>query len=269
MNTNPAQTNIASPKVGLALGGGSSRGFAHMGVIDVLEREGIPIHMVSGCSMGSIIGGIYASGCDISYLDSFIRAIDLKKLWDYTVPAHGYVRGRKIQQMIQILTRSYCFGQTKLPFSCIAVDMETGELVTFREGPLHEAIRASISIPGVFIPHKYKGRVYVDGGVLDRNAIAAAREIGAEFVIASDVGYRGEGLPKPNGIIQVLENSFTFATWALTREQLKNADVVIKVPLSDIDGNTTDDKDVATIIERGREAAKKYVPEIKEKLGLK
>lgn len=269
MNTNTSHKPTSPQKVGLALGGGSARGFAHMGVIDVLEREGIPIDLVTGCSMGSIIGGIYACGCDISYLDSFIRAIDLKKLYDYTVPAHGYVRGKKIQQLIQLLTRNYTFAQTKLPFACIAVDMETGELITFKQGPLYEAIRASISIPGVFIPHKYKGRVYVDGGVLDRNAIDAAHEIGAEFVIASDVGYRGEGLPRPGGIIQVLENSFTFATWALTREQLKRADVVIEVPLSDIDSSTTDDKDIAAIIERGREAAKKYVPEIKEKLELK
>lgn len=255
-------------KVGLALGGGSARGFAHMGVISVLEKEGIPIDIVTGCSMGSIIGGIYACGCDINYLDSFIRAIDLKKLYDYTVPSRGYVRGNKIQMLIQLLTRNYTFSQTTLPFACIAVDMESGELVTFTEGPLHEAIRASISIPGVFVPHEYNGHLYVDGGVLDRNAIDAALGIGSEFVIASDVGYRGEGLAKPRDIIQILESTFTLATWAITKEQIKRADVVIEVPLSDIDPMTTRDSDVAIIIERGREAAEKYIPEIKEKLGL-
>ena len=255
--------------IGLALGGGSARGFAHIGVISVLEENGVPVDMVSGCSMGSVIGGIYTSGCEMSYLENFIKSIDLKKLFDYTVPSRGYVRGNRAQQMIRILTRDYSFKQTKRPFACIAVDIESGELVLFNEGPLHEAIRASISIPGVFVPHEYNGKTYVDGGVLDRNAIGAAREIGADFVIASDVGYRGEGLGKPRGIIQVLENSFTIAAWEIARPQLKKADYLIEVEVGDIDSNTTDYKIIETIIQRGRTAAQKALPEIKEKLRQK
>ena len=250
--------------VGLALGGGSARGFAHIGVISALEKHNIPIDLVSGCSMGAIIGGIYASGCEIEYLSKFAAVIDEKKLFDYTIPSHGYIRGNKIQQLIKLLTREYNFGQTKLPFACIAVDMESGKLVTFQKGPLHEAIRASISIPGIFIPHEIKGRIYVDGGVLDRIAVDAAREIGAEFVIASDVGYRGEGLSKPRGLIQVLENTFTLASWEITKEQLKRADVVIEVDVRDFDANST--KDAKMIIERGMFAAEKRIPEIKKKL---
>lgn len=268
MNSKP-QAESRRKKLGVALGGGSARGLAHIGVLCALEQEGVPVDMVSGCSMGAIVGGIYACGCDVSYLDSFIRAIDLKKLYDYTVPAQGYVRGRKIQELIRLLTRGYTFAQTKIPFACVAVDIEAGSLVTFREGPLHEAIRASISIPGVFIPHQYKGRVYVDGGVLDRDAVDAAWSLRADIVAASDVGYRGEILPRPRNIIQVLENSFTVASWALTKEQLRRADIVIQVPLEDINPNTTDDKDIAVIIERGREAARKSAPDIKEMLQIK
>jgi len=252
--------------VGLALGGGSARGFAHIGVISAFEKHGVPMDLITGCSMGAIIGGIYASGCEIGYLENFMKSIDLKKLYDYTIPSRGYVRGDRIQQMVGLLTRYYRFGQTKLPFACIAVDIESGKLETFKKGPLHEAIRASLSIPGIFIPHEYKGKIYVDGGVLDRNAIGAAREIGADFVIASDVGYRGEGLPKPRGIVQVLENSFTLATWELTRPQLAKADVLIEVDMSDIDPNATKYKEIETIIERGRAAAEIAAPEIKEKL---
>lgn len=250
--------------VGLALGGGSARGLAHIGVISVLEKHNIPIDLVSGCSMGAIIGGIYASGCEIEYLAKFAVAIDEKKLFDYTIPSRGYIRGNKIQQLIKLLTRGYSFGQTKLPFTCIAVDMESGKLKTFQKGPLHEAIRASISIPGIFIPYEIKGKVYVDGGVLDRIAIDAARNIGADFVIASDVGYRGEGLSKPRGLIQVLENTFTLASWEITKEQLKRADVVIEVDVRNFDSNTT--KDAEKIIECGAEAAEKRIPEIKKKL---
>ncbi len=252
--------------VGLALGGGSARGFAHMGLISVFEKYGVPVQVVSGCSMGAIIGGIYASGCEIAYLENFMKAVDLKKLYDYTIPSRGYVKGNRIQQMVKILTRGYVFGETKLPFACIAVDVQSGELVTFDKGPLHEAIRASISIPGVFVPHEYEGRTYVDGGVLDRNAIQAARGAGADFVIASDVGYRGEGLKKPSGIVQVLENSFAIAAWEIARPQLKQADYLIEVDVKDMDPNTTDYKDVLTIIERGRAAAEKAVPDIKKKL---
>jgi NTE family protein len=250
--------------IGLALGGGSARGLAHIGVISVLEKYNIPIDLISGCSMGAIIGGIYASGCEIEYLSKFIQAVDEKKLFDYTIPSRGYVKGNKIQQLIRLLTRDYSFGQTKIPFACIAVDVEAGKLVTFKKGPLHEAIRASISIPGVFIPHEIGEKVYVDGGVLDRIAIDAAREIGADFVIASDVGYRGEGLSKPRGLIQVLENTFTLASWELTKEQMKRGDVVIEVNVSDFDPNTM--KDAEKIIERGVIAAEKYIPEIKKKL---
>jgi NTE family protein len=250
--------------VGLALGGGSARGLAHIGVISVLEKHNIPVDIVSGCSMGAIIGGIYASGCEIEYLSKFISAIDEKKLFDYTIPTRGYIRGNKIQQLIRMLTRNNDFGQTKKPFACIAVDMETGELVTFKKGPLHEAIRASISIPGVFIPHVIDGKVYVDGGVKDRNAIDAARETGADFVIASDVGYRGEGLSKPRRMFEVVENAFTLAAWEITREQLKRADVVVEVNVRDFDANTM--KDAEKIIERGARAAEKYIPEIKKKL---
>lgn len=250
--------------VGLALGGGSARGFAHIGVISMLEKHKIPINMVSGCSMGSIIGGIYASGCEMEYLSKFAIAIDEKKLFDYTIPSHGYIRGNKIQQLIKMLTKGYNFGQTKIPFTCIAVDMESGKLVAFHKGPLHEAIRASMSIPGIFIPFKIDGKVYVDGGVLDRIAIDAARDMGAGFVIASDVGYRGEGLSKPRGLIQVLENTFTLASWEITKEQLKRADVVIEVDVREFDANTT--KDAEKIIERGAAAAEKCIPEIKRKL---
>jgi NTE family protein len=252
--------------VGLALGGGSARGFAHIGLISVFEKHGVPVDLVSGCSMGAIIGGIYASGCEIGYLENFMRSIDLKKLYDHTIPSRGYVKGNRIQQMIKLLTRDYSFGQTKIPFACIAVDIESGTLVTFKEGPLHEAIRASISIPGIFVPHEYQEKTYVDGGVLDRNAIAAAREVGADFVIASDVGYRGEGLEKPRGIVQILENSFTIASWEITKRQLENADVLIKVDVSDIDSSTTDYEDILTIIERGKAAAEEAVPEIREKM---
>lgn len=255
---------MSKKTVGLALGGGSARGFAHIGVISVLEKHNIPIDLVSGCSMGAVIGGIYASGCDIEYLSKFAAAIDEKKLFDYTIPSRGYIKGNKMQQLIRMLTKNYNFGQTKLPFACIAVDIESGKLVTFKKGPLHEAIRASISIPGVFIPHEIEGKVYVDGGVLDRIAVDAAREIGAGFVIASDVGYRGEGLSKPRGLIQVLENTFTLASWELTKEQLNRADVVIEVDVREFDPNTT--KDADKIIERGALAAEKAVPEIKKKL---
>ena len=252
--------------IGLALGGGSVRGLAHIGVISAFEKYGVPMDLITGCSMGAIIGGIYASGCEISYLENFLKSIDLKKLYDYTLPSRGYVRGNKIQQMVRLLTRDYKFGQTKLPFACIAVDVESGRLDTFKKGPLHEAIRASISIPGIFIPHEYRGKTYVDGGVLDRNAIDAAREIGAGFVIASDVGYRGEGLKKPRGIVQVLENSFTFATWEITKTQIEWAECLLPIDVSDIDSNTTRYTDIVEIIERGRAAAEKAAPEIKEKI---
>ncbi|MEG1656182.1 MAG: patatin-like phospholipase family protein [Christensenellaceae bacterium] len=161
-------------KVGLALGGGAARGFAHIGVLKVLKENNIPIDYIAGCSMGALVGGIYASWCDLDLLQNLAVVFDQKKYFDFALSSKGYVRGNKIQELVKLMTKNIDINQTKIPFSCIATCIEDCELVRFVQGPIHEAVRASISIPGVFLPHVIDGKSYIDGCVIDRTAIDAA-----------------------------------------------------------------------------------------------
>lgn len=254
-------------KIGLALGGGSARGFAHIGVLKVLLEQKIPFDYISGCSMGSLIGGIFASEGDLNTLESLAIVFDSKKYFDITLSTSGYVKGNKIRDLLKLMTKNINIEKAAIPFSCIATCVEDAKLHRFTKGPICEAVRASISIPGVFTPYEIDGKTYIDGGVIDRTAIRAAREMGSDIVIAVDVSYRGEPLASPKTVIDLLQDTFTISEWYLTQTYLKEADVLILPEINDISGN--DYKDTQTIIGRGMEAATAALPEIKKVLGIK
>ncbi|MDO4573322.1 MAG: patatin-like phospholipase family protein, partial [Clostridia bacterium] len=151
--------------LGLALGAGSTKGFAHIGVLQVLEERGSRLDMIAGCSMGAIIGGMYAVGGDMRLLHKYLNTLNLREFLDIGSPFNGgLLKGRRIQELLQIFTHNKSFDQTRLPFCCVAVDAESGELKVFDEGRLHEAIRASMSMPAFFQPAHLNGRTYIDGG---------------------------------------------------------------------------------------------------------
>ena len=179
-------------KVAFALGGGSARGFAHIGVLRVMLENNIPVSMIAGCSMGSLIGGIYASEANLETLEDFAGVFDFKKYFDLTLSSKGYVKGNKVQELIKLMTKNISIEKARIPFCCIATCLEDARLTRFTKGPIHEAVRASISIPGMFTPHEIDGKTYVDGGVIDRTAIDAAWDMEPDIVIAVDVGYKGE-----------------------------------------------------------------------------
>ena len=254
-------------KVGLALGGGSARGFAHIGVLKVLLEEKIPFDYIAGCSMGSLIGGIFASEGDLNALESLAIVFDSKKYFDITLNKSGYVKGNKVQDLLKLMTKNINIEKAAIPFSCIATCVEDAKLHRFAKGPIHEAVRASISIPGIFTPYEIDGKTYIDGGVIDRTAIRAAREMGSDIVIAVDVSYRGEPLETPKTIVDLLQDTFTISEWYLTQTYWKEADALILPAINDIKGN--DYKDTQVIIARGMEAAKAALPEIKKLLAIK
>lgn len=254
-------------KMGLALGGGSARGFAHIGVLRALIENGIPIHSIAGCSMGALIGGIYASEANIETLEDLAIVFDYKKYFDFTLSAKGYVKGGKVRDLIKLMTKSITIEQAKIPFCCIATCFETAELTRFTRGPIYEAVRASISIPGIFTPYVINGKSYVDGGVIDRTAIDAAWAMEPDFVVAVDVAYRGEPTTLPKTVVGLAQASFSIADWHLTQTRLPNASLCIMPELSNIDGNQY--KDIQEIIARGAQAATEALPKIKEMLSLK
>ncbi|XJZ28389.1 patatin-like phospholipase family protein [Bacillota bacterium Lsc_1132] len=175
------------PRIGLALGSGGARGFAHLGVIKVLKEEEIPIDLIAGSSMGALVACFYGVGIEIDHLYKLSGAFKRKYYLDFTVPKMGFIMGKRVKEFIRVFTHGKNIEDLSLPVGVVATDLLTGEKVVFKKGSIADAVRASISIPGIFVPEKYQGRILVDGGVVDRVPVSVAREMGADFVIAVDV----------------------------------------------------------------------------------
>jgi NTE family protein len=173
-------------KIGLALGGGAARGWSHIGVIRVLEKAGIPIDYIAGTSIGSLIGGVYASG-KMDALEDLALKLDVKKVMGYLDMAYsknGLLDGKKVKTLLSGHFTKKRIEDVRIPFIAVATDIETGKEIQFKSGNLVEAIRASISIPGIFTPVK-KGKMYlVDGGLVNPVPVNVVRQMGADIVIA-------------------------------------------------------------------------------------
>lgn len=250
-----------SKKIGLVLGGGASRGFAHLGVLKVFEENHIPIDLITGCSMGAIIGGLYAAGSDIDILSKYSATFDMKKYMDFSIKTGGFIKGRKVEGLIKLLTKNMSIEQAKVPFACVAVDVCTGELKTFTKGPMYKAIRASISMPGIFEPYRYGSGLYIDGGVLDRLPMQTARDMGADIVIAVDVAERDQVKPPPKNLIETLRWTLSITDWNFTKHRLDQADLVLVPDVFEIDPMTN--KECELCIQRGREAAEAALEDIR------
>ncbi|WP_121609363.1 patatin-like phospholipase family protein [Mesobacillus foraminis] len=177
------------PKIGLALGSGGARGFAHLGVIKVLRDEGIPIDMIAGSSMGAMVGCFYGAGLDVDRLYKLSRAFKRKYYLDFTVPKMGFIAGKRVKELIRIFTHGKEIQELDIPVAVVATDLVSGEKVVFKDGPIADAVRASIAIPGIFTPEKLDGRLLIDGGVIDRIPVSVMKEMGADIVIAVDVSH--------------------------------------------------------------------------------
>jgi NTE family protein len=222
------------PRVGIALSGGGARGFAHAGVLEVLGYAGFPVDMVSGTSMGAVIGSLYANGMSVEEIWKFgFQAAEFKVSRDF--------RGIKLLRLLltdKLITPTYIerfiegrlgnlsFEKLKLPFACVAMDFRTGEKIIFTEGELAAAVRASVNLPGIFAPVQYRHRYLVDGGVVDFIPIDAARGLGAEWVLASVT----ESLPgeMPENVLLSLLQVIDIRGSMLAGASEKEADFVIK-----------------------------------------
>ncbi|MCK4528592.1 patatin-like phospholipase family protein [candidate division WOR-3 bacterium] len=181
-------------KIGLALGSGAARGFAHIGVLKVFDEEKIPIDFIAGTSIGALIGAIYASGISAREIEEIVLNLDRKKttsLFTPTIPYSGLVEGKRITEFIKSIIGNPNIEDLKIPFAAIATDVMSGREVIFTKGSTVEAVRASISIPGIFTPCKYNGNFLADGGLVNPLPVNCVREMGADFIIAVNV------LPSP------------------------------------------------------------------------
>ena len=249
-------------KLGLALGSGSARGFAHLGVLKVFEENDIPIDYLSGSSMGAVIAAIYACGTDLDMVIKFSKTLNEKEYLDIMVPRKGFIKGDKFMDLIKLFTKNYSFDQTKIPLSIVSYSLTENKPVLFNSGKVFEATRASMSIPGVFSPFEKDGIVYVDGGVVDRVPSETARNMGADVVVGVDVGFRGEKHPTAQNVLQVVLQTFDIMGWEIAKFKLSDADYVISPDVFTVDPWTT--KDIDRCIDMGVEAGKKSLDDVKK-----
>ena len=174
-------------KIGLALGGGTAKGLAHIGVLEVLEKNNIKIDYLAGTSMGSVVAALYASGMSVKDIKKIALTTKWENLVDFTLPDKGILSGCKIEEFLRVILKGKKFKDLDIPLAVIAADVYNGEKVIFEKGDVASSLRASISIPSIFVPYEYNGRVLVDGGVVDPIPVETVRKMGADVVIAVDL----------------------------------------------------------------------------------
>jgi len=250
-------------KIGLALGGGAAKGFAHIGVIKMLEASGIHPDVVAGTSAGSVVGALYASGMDAFALQETAFGLDEAKIRDVRLFSGGLVQGRALQDYVNQLLRHQSIEQLKIPFAAVATQLETGQRTVFVRGNTGQAVRASSSIPGVFEPVAINGKHYVDGGVVSPIPVDAARQLGADFVIAVDISTKPSG-SNPQGMMNIVGQSIAIMGQQLGTQETARADVVIRPNISGIGPTDFEQKNQAIL--EGERAALAAIPAIRAKL---
>lgn len=251
-------------KVAVVLGAGASKGFAHIGVLKVLESQKIQINLIVGTSAGSVVGSLYASGIDAFQLQTIAIALLKDDVVDWTLPDNGFIRGEKLENFINKAVRQTPLERLKIPFRAVATNLQTGEEIVFATGNTGRAVRASCSIPGIFQPVRIGDKAYVDGGVVSPVAVDAARKAGADVVIAVDIS-AGVAGAVPQGILDTILQSIDIMYAKIAAAQLKNADVVIRPQVSQIGSGDFDKRNEA--IFEGEKAAARALPQIQLILG--
>jgi len=263
-NTHTANTAKPKAVVALALGGGASKGFAHIGIIKVLKENNIPVKVVTGTSAGSIVGSLYASGMSPDRLELEAEILGKTDLVDLTLSSSGFIKGEKLQNYINQKVGNRPIQQLPIKFAAVATDFESGKAVAFNRGNVGQAVRASASIPNVFQPTTIGGRRYVDGGLSQPVPVSAAKKQGANFIIAVDISAR----PVKNvnqGFFSYLDQTFNVMSIPLLQHELGQANVVIKPQVLEM-GSIGGFDQKRRAIQLGEEAARAALPEIKRKL---
>jgi NTE family protein len=263
----PPVTELPKPKIALVLGGGAARGFAHVGVIRALEQEKIPIDMIIGTSVGSLIGAIYASDLNSFELEWTAFALEKDSLLDYgilnAITGMGLAKGEKLEEFVKTKVKTMYIENLKLPFAAVATDLNSGTRVVLDRGSVAKAVRASSAIPGVFEPVNYQGELLVDGGVIDNIPIDVAREKGADIVIAVDISQDVANYNITN-IVDVMLQTVTIMSSETSKCKKKEADVLITPAVGNV--AMLDFSQKKRCMQAGIDAARLSLPEIKKKI---
>jgi NTE family protein len=264
-------TPVAEPqptrplRIGLALGGGAARGFAHVGVIAVLEEAGIRPSYVVGTSAGSLVAALYASGKTSDQLQKAALEIDEVAITDWMIPliGRGMFRGDALARYVNGAVGARLIQDMPIPLGVVATDLANGQAVLFQRGDTGTAVRASSAVPAVFVPVKINGREYVDGGLVSPVPVRFARQMGAELVIAVDISSPPEGNPA-NDTLQILLQTFAIMGKSINAYELKEADVLVRPALLGL--KSADFSSRQQAIDAGRAAMRAALPALKARL---
>lgn len=272
--TQPSAPVAAAPapqprhvKIGLALGGGAARGFAHIGVIKALEAQGIVPDIVVGTSAGSVVGSMYAYGYNGFTLQKMAMEMDEASISDWALPffskSPGVLKGEALQSYVNKAVHNLPIEKLKIPFGAVATDLKTGQPILFRRGNTGMAVRASSAVPSVFQPVSIAGKTYVDGGLVAPVPVRFAKEMGAEFIIAVNISSATEAQATASSL-DVLMQTFTIMGQRLNQHELKDADVVITPALGAMGSADFNGRNLAVLA--GEQAAASVMPQLKAKL---
>ncbi len=253
-------------KIGLALGGGAARGFAHVGVIQVLEEAGIRPDLVVGTSAGSLVAALYASGKTPAQLLQLSQSMDEATFADWQMPglSRGLIKGEALARYVNQQVNQMPIEAMPMPLGMVATELKTGDPILFRRGDTGTAVRASSAVPAIFQPVTISGRDYVDGGLVSPVPVRFAKEMGAQFVIAVDISSPPEGATT-DGSVQILLQTFSIMSKSINRFELLNAELVIRPNLTGI--ASSDFGSRVKSIQAGRAAMLAALPGLKAQLG--
>jgi len=248
--------------IGLALSGGAARGIAHIAVLDVLDREGIPIRGIAGTSAGSIIGALYAAGMTLSEIKRVALKTNWKSIFKFTIPKMGLISSEGIYRFMDDILPVKKFSALSIPFAAVATDLHTGDKVSITNGSIAKAVQASCSLPIIFTPTELNKRMLIDGGVASQIPVSTVREeLGVKHVIAVNVNYKALEFDQYDNIVKIAAH--LSALWASrnAREEEKLADVVIQVNARGI--ALYDLAKSRELLRRGKKAAEEKLSQIR------
>ncbi len=248
-------------RLGLALGAGTARGFAHVGVLKVLEAQGIPVGLVVGTSVGSLVGCMYAFGYPVYEIQKMAMALERADVVDLIVPDNGFVRGEKLEAYVNRMVRDVPMEEFPIPFHAVATDIAAGREKVFSSGNAGAAVRASCAIPGIFQPVKIEGSTCLDGGLVSPVPVDAARGLGADAVVAVDISGGVDGTV-PGSILDTLIQSASIMYAKIAEVQDARADIVIRPQVGHIFAGDFTKRHEAIL--EGEKAALEALPEIRK-----
>ena len=253
-------------KIGLVLGAGGARGVAHLGVLQALEENGIKVDIITGCSMGALVGGLYSIGYKVQELKDLAFSLKKKDIVDVYVKMithKGLLKGEKIDNLLKKLFGDKVIQDCKIPFGCVATDLISGNQLFFKEGDLFTAVRASCAIPTMISPVEYNDALLVDGGIINRVPILEAQQLGAKKIIAIDVMGEIRNDRKISNIFDVALRSIDTVDYYITKNRLEQnpPDVLVRPDLGSMSQYKVEKMEFAC--QKGYEATIEKMQEIK------